>query len=73
MEEKKLIELFFRDKYPEKRYVMSGHYEIEDVSGEYREKTLVVEFFDCQLEERGKMEIVVKMKDLIMFAEKLNL
>lgn len=66
-DQRKEVELYFRTKYPERRYVMSNCYTIEDISGNGMGNTIVVEFYDMELGDRGKMELIIKMYELISF------
>lgn len=67
MEERKLIEQYFRTKYPEERYIMKTYYHIDDISGDSNNKLYIIEFIDTQIKHSKKMEIQVRVSELFNF------
>lgn len=64
MEERKLIEQYFRAKYPNERYVMKNYYHIEDAFNSEGQKLYIIEFIDSKMIHAKTMELRVKEYEL---------
>lgn len=64
MEERKLIEQYFRTKYPNKRYVMKNYSHMEDVFEAQGQRLFVIEFIDTKVKHPKTMELQVKEYEL---------
>lgn len=65
MEERKLIEQYFRTKYPNERYVMKNYYHIKNAFNNEGEKLYVIEFIDSKILHPKTMELQVKEYKLL--------
>lgn len=72
MEERKLIEQYFRTKYPNKRYEMKNYYYIEDAFNSEGQKLYVIEFIDSKMLHPKTMELQVKEYELSTINSKQN-
>lgn len=64
MEERKLIEQYFKKKYPHERYVMKNYYHIHDAFNNDDNKLYVIEFIDTKVKRSKTMELQVKEYEL---------
>lgn len=65
MEERKLIEQYFRTKYPNQRYVMKNYSHMEDIFEGQGQKLFVIEFIDTEVKHPKTMELQVKEYELL--------
>lgn len=64
MDERKLIEQYFRTKYPNERYVMKNYSHIKDVFNSDDQKLYIIEFIDTKVKRSKTMELQVKEYEL---------
>lgn len=67
MEERKLIEQYFRTKYPNERYVMKNYFHIKDVFNSDDQKLYIIEFIDMKVKRSKTMELQVKEYELLKY------
>lgn len=65
MDERILIELYFRNKFPDTRYVLTRYYLISDNLGDNDNVLYVIEFIDTMMQHNKPMELKVKKNELI--------
>lgn len=63
----KVIERFFRTKYPDERFIIKQVSTIDNMFGMYGEKVYVIEFIDTKVRRPKTMELMVKERQLINF------
>lgn len=65
MENKELIEQYFRTKYPHERFVMKNVSRITDIFGDNNNDLYVIEFIDTKVKRSKTMELQVKEHELL--------
>lgn len=69
MEERKLIEQYFKTKYPDERYVMKNFSCIADMFGNSGNNLYIIEFIDSKMKHPATMELRVKEHELLTFKQ----
>lgn len=65
MKERKLIEQYFKMKYPNERYVMKNFSRIADMFGNSGNNLYIIEFIDSKMKHPSTMELRVKEYELL--------
>lgn len=65
MEERKLVEEYFKKKYPNERYIMKNYFHVKDVFNSDDHKLYIIEFIDTKVKRSKTMELQVKEYELL--------
>lgn len=67
MNKRNLVENYFRDKYPDRRYQFKTYNTIEDMFGVKGNNLYVVEFIDTKMKYPKTLELRIKEIELLNF------
>lgn len=65
MSKRNLVEIYFRNKYPDKRYRFKTYNTIEDMFGVKGNNLYVVEFIDTKMKYPKTLELRIKESELL--------
>lgn len=65
MSKRNLVEIYFRNKYPDKRYQFKTYNTIEDMLGVKGNNLYVVEFIDTKMKYPKTLELRIKESELL--------
>lgn len=65
MSKRNLVEIYFRNKYPDKRYQFKTYHTIEDMFGVIGNNLYVVEFIDTKMKYPKTLELRITEDELL--------
>lgn len=65
MSKRNLVEIYFRNKYPDKRYEFKTYHVIKDMFGVKGNNLYVVEFVDTKMKYPKTLELRIKEFELL--------